>query len=236
MAASEQLPFVFIHGAGGTKAKYRGIETYLEGAPIHIIELPGHGDNEVPYCTTIEQQAAWLQEQLGEEDVILVGHSMGGLVGIELVARTSHVKGLVLNASHYEMPVHPKILAELEAGTFPDMLFTASYGKDASVELIEEERAQLSAVPMDVTHADFAACSAYKGEDTFRSLTVPILALYGTEDRLLPKGAKEKAVVSNERVNAIEIEGASHYIMLEKPEAFAKALLSFRKDILAAVQ
>lgn len=235
MIASEQFPFVFIHGAGGTRAKYRGIETYLEGAPVRIIELPGHGENTAPHCATIEQQAAWMLEQLDEEAVIVVGHSMGGLVGIELAARTSRVKGLVLHASHYEMPVHPKILAELEAGTFPDMLFTASYGKGASVELIEEERAQLSAVPMDVTHADFAACSAYKGEDTFRSLNVPILALYGAEDRLLPKGAKEAAAAANQHVQSVVIEGASHYIMLEQPEAFAKALLSFRNHILATV-
>lgn len=235
MAASGQIPFILIHGAGGTKAKYRGVADYLEGVPVRTIELPGHGDNDAPYCTDIEQQAAWLLEQLGDEEVIIVGHSMGGLVGIELAARNPHVKGLVLNASHYEMPVHPKILGELAAGVFPEMLFAASYGKEAPAELIEEERAQLSAVPMEVTHADFAACSAYKGEEAFRSLTIPVLALYGAEDRLLPKGAREAAAACNERVESVEIEGASHYIMLEKPEEFAKALLAFRKHILAAV-
>lgn len=235
MAASEQLPFVLIHGAGGTKEKYRGVETYLEGAPVRIIELPGHGENETPHCTTIEQQAAWLAEQLGEEEVIIVGHSMGGLVGIELAANNPNIKGLVLNASHYEMPVHPKILGELAEGSFPEMLFSASYGKEAPADLIEEERAQLSAVSMEVTHADFAACSAYKGEDAFRSLTIPILALYGAEDRLLPKGAREAVAACNERIESVVIEQASHYIMLEKPEAFAQALLAFRKQILAAV-
>jgi pimeloyl-ACP methyl ester carboxylesterase len=235
MSVSGQLPFVLIHGAGGTKAKFRSLEEKLEGVSCFVLDLPGHGEQANIRCKSIEEYAEWVNTQLQGQEVIVVGHSMGGLIAIEMAARNPNVKGLVLDASHYEMPVHPNILEELAAGRFPEFLFTASYSKDTSAELVEEERAQLSWVDMSVVHDDFFACNEYKGESAFAGLRVPILAVYGSEDKLLPKGAMEKAAELNPNVQAETIEGAGHYIMLEKPDAFAKVLLEFRKSVLANV-
>jgi pimeloyl-ACP methyl ester carboxylesterase len=234
MSVSGQLPFVLIHGAGGTKAKFRGLEEKLKDASCIVLDLPGHGENaDQSRCKTIEEYAEWANEQIGDQEVIVVGHSMGGMIGIEMAAHNPNVKGLVLNASHYEMPVHPKILEDLAKGTFPEFLFKASYGKEASAELLDEEQKQLSWVDTPVVHDDFYACNEYKGADIFAKLNVPILAVYGSEDKLLPKGAAEKAAEQNGSVRTRTIVGAGHYIMLEKPEEFAKALLEFRESLLA---
>ncbi|ERI05207.1 alpha/beta fold hydrolase [Aneurinibacillus aneurinilyticus] len=235
MNVSGQLPFVLIHGAGGTKAKFRGLEERIGRAHCLTFDLPGHGENAGSRCNTIEEYAEWANEQIAGQDVIVVGHSMGGMVGIEMAARNSDVKGLVLDASHYEMPVHPKILEDLAGGTFPDFLFKASYGKEATPELLEEEQKQLSWVETIVVHDDFRACGEYKGAEIFARLNIPILALYGSEDKLLPKGASEKAKELNDSIQTRTVAGAGHYIMLEKPEEFAQALLEFRESLLAGV-
>ncbi|AMA71405.1 MULTISPECIES: alpha/beta fold hydrolase [Aneurinibacillus] len=235
MSQSGKLPFVLIHGAGGTKAKFRGLVERMDGVSCIALDLPGHGENTNMRCKSIEEYADWVSGQIGGQDVIVVGHSMGGMIGIEMASRNPNVKGLVLDASHYEMPVHPKILEELVAGSFPEFLFKASYGKETPIELWEEEREQLSWVETSIVHDDFFACNQYKGEDTFKQLNIPILAVYGSEDKLLPKGALEKAVAANTNVQTRVIEGAGHYIMLEKIEPFAQALLEFRRFVLAGI-
>lgn len=62
-----------------------------------------------------------------------------------------------------------------------------------------------------------------------------MLALYGAEDKLLPKGASEKVAELNGNVQTKTIPGAGHYIMLEQPDAFAEALDAFRQSLLAKV-
>src|SRR5690554_3718283 len=103
------LVFLFIHGAGGTKNKWRRLHPYIEDLPTRYLDLPGHGDNKDEPCSSIEEYAERLSEQL-EDDVIIVGHSMGGLIGIELAKRSSRVKAIVLASSHYQLPVHPSML------------------------------------------------------------------------------------------------------------------------------
>ncbi|WP_047153807.1 alpha/beta fold hydrolase [Aneurinibacillus tyrosinisolvens] len=232
MSQFGSIPFLFIHGAAGSKDKFRGIEQKLEGIPCLFVDLPGHGENAgEACCASIEEYAQWLNGHIGRQPVIVVGHSMGGMIGMELAAHNPYVKGLVLTASHYELPVHPKLLLQLVEGTFPASFFRASYGKNVNEDLLEEEQRQRNQVSMQVAHNDFSCCNDYKGKASFAALKIPVLALYGSEDRLLPAGALENAKETLPDAQCEVIEGAGHYVMLENPEAFVQALLAFRKSI-----
>ncbi len=222
--------FLFIHGAGGTKNKWRTLSS-LENESS-FIDLPGHGTNKSTQCETIEEYAVELSKEI-TKDCIVVGHSMGGLIAIELVALNRNVKGIVLAASSYSLPVHPNIIASLEEGKFPDFLFRASYAKEANPQLIEEEEQELATSPPDIAKKDFQACDRYKnGEATLRKLEIPILALLGDEDRLIPPDTTEKLQALNDNIEITIIEGAGHYIALEKPELVERELLKFKASVL----
>jgi pimeloyl-ACP methyl ester carboxylesterase len=215
---------LFIHGAGGTKSKWRTIKDYPEISNYEAIDLPGHGDNEFNLITSIQDYAAYVDQSI-QEDTIVVGHSMGGLIALELAARNKCVKGIVLAASFYELPVHPKILDSLANGEFPESLFNASYNRNVSQQLLQEEKEELNLVPIEVTHADFKACSNYKeGNEILANLQIPVYAILGKQDKLLPKEPAELLRKVKSDIRITEIDDSGHYIMLEQPKEFAAAL------------
>lgn len=220
------LKLLFIHGAGGTRSKWRSLKNFSSSV-YEVIDLPAHGDNEFNIISSIQDYAAYIDQSI-QEDTIVVGHSMGGLIAIELAARNKKVKGLVLAASFYELPVHPKILDKLADGEFPESLFHASYSKEVSESFLEEERQELNLVPIEITHADFQACTEYlEGRAVLSSLKIPICAILGSQDKLLPRGAGDLLRNIKPDMHILEIEGSGHYVMLEKQEEFHNALNEF---------
>ena len=107
----KDLKLLFIHGAGGTSSKWRKLKVELDRTDLvySIIDLPGHGKDKRIVPESIEDYARIINEEI-KEDTIIVGHSMGGLIGIEVTVRNNNVKGLVLINSHYDLPVHAKVL------------------------------------------------------------------------------------------------------------------------------
>ncbi|OUM84690.1 MAG: hypothetical protein BAA01_06030 [Bacillus thermozeamaize] len=238
MSGKQREPrFFFIHGAGGTARKWRRTTARLQGIPWQTVDLPGHGearDAAAPDQVSIEWYAEALASRI-EEAVILVGHSMGGLISLELAARTPNVVGVILAASHVRLPVHPKILDQLAQGTFPESLFLASYSKTVDPELLAEERQELAINPPEMTLADFRSCDRYsQGAERLRQLNIPVLAVYGAEDRLLPPGAEAELRSIRPDVQTAAIDGAGHYVMLEQPQAFVEAMLQFRESLFKA--
>lgn len=227
MSNAEQLTLLFIHGAGGTKSKWRSVQERLIHVNAEYIDLPGRGNVGKGPEESIEKYAEWLNRSI-RKDAVLVGHSMGGLIAIELAARNQHAKGLVLVASHYRLPVHPGILAKLSEGTFPESLFYASYSKRVGQDLLAEEKTEISLVPMETTLLDYECCNRYsRGQEMLSRLEIPILVLYGGDDRLLPPTATEEVQAANPRVCTRVIPDSGHYIMLEKPDEFVNALSHF---------
>ncbi|WP_019243918.1 MULTISPECIES: alpha/beta fold hydrolase [Bacillus] len=227
------MKLLFIHGAGGTKNKWRAIGEHLKGVSYDVIDLPGHGDNEYNIITSIQDYAAYIDQSI-MEDTIVIGHSMGGLIALELANRNNQIKGVVLAASFYELPVHPKLLETLANGEYPQSLFHASYHQDAGKELIEEERKELASVPIEIAYADFKACQEYKeGKVSLSKLQIPICAILGDKDKLLPRKSVEMLKELKPDMKIVEISGSGHYVMLESPDSFIKELLHFMKDIKA---
>lgn len=90
--------FVFLHGLGDGADVWRPVIKAWPGAPITAIavDFPGHGGTD--FCSekdyTVPKFAHWLAEVLSRNGVrnpVLVGHSMGGRVALE-VASTGAVQ------------------------------------------------------------------------------------------------------------------------------------------------
>jgi pimeloyl-ACP methyl ester carboxylesterase len=93
---------VLVHGL----ACHRGflpdqLEHFAAGHRVVNVDLRGHGDSDAPQQTyemaLLASDVGWICDQLGLEQPVLVGHSLGGLVALELAAaRGARVGGVVL--------------------------------------------------------------------------------------------------------------------------------------------
>jgi pimeloyl-ACP methyl ester carboxylesterase len=93
---------IFLHGWGGNRRSLFDIGALFQCTHrIHMLDLPGFGDAPPPPHGWGSIQYADLVQQYMlrrcSDQVILVGHSFGGRVGVRLAAkRPSQVKGLVI--------------------------------------------------------------------------------------------------------------------------------------------
>lgn len=228
---SHKINYVFIHGAGGTESKWREMKPYFADEKARYINLPGREDKGHLAAQTIEEYAKEVSKEI-TENTVLVGHSMGGLVGLEVAKVNPVIKGLVLVASSYELLVHPSILDSFAQGEFPEFLFKASYTKEISNELIEEEKAEKTKIPSEITHQDFIACNTYKsGAETLSKINIPVLAVFGSEDKLIDKNTEEKLKEVNAKVHISKLTGEKHYLILESPQKVSEIIKSFTEKI-----
>src|SRR5436305_11416763 len=108
---------VFIHGWTCDLTFWRGQAPSYQKHRSLLIDLPGHGQSDKPDVPYTEERFARAVEAVmrdaGVERAVLVGHSMGGAVGLTFVRLfPAKTKALVLVDAF--VPLYPKDAAERE--------------------------------------------------------------------------------------------------------------------------
>jgi pimeloyl-ACP methyl ester carboxylesterase len=102
---------VLLHGLGGTAEVWRGVEALLPDAwpgGWVAVDLPGHGRSDPASSYSFDAQAELVGELLDEllaerwdgvppagRDMVLMGHSMGGMVALALAAGRPEVRRVI---------------------------------------------------------------------------------------------------------------------------------------------
>jgi pimeloyl-ACP methyl ester carboxylesterase len=205
-------PIVFLHGLSASSRWWRAVLPLLDGRRARLLDLPRFGRRFRPDGAT-----GWLAAQIEDEaPVVLVGHSMGGLVCARLAAeRPELVHALVLIAP---------------AGA-PELRSLASYAQGLARTFLSARPGLLRTIAEDALRtgpeallhgALFATSAGFTGE-----VTAPTLLIWGARDRLMPVELADdwQRAIPGARVEVIE--DAAHVPMVETPSAFAEHLLNF---------
>lgn len=226
---------VFVHGLGTSSSTWLKIFPNIRRTfRILALDLPGFGFSTVKnpsgYCGLPDHIRA-LEDflgALGEDPIILVGHSLGGWIG-----------------AHYAIR-HPLRIGELilvdAAGVYYSGvenlkdLFTLHSVKDTRrlldnlwhqypwyfkpfTRLIYREltRRHINEIVASTDNSNFL------GEE-LSSLTMPVSIVWGKEDRAIPAGSVDvfKKFIPN--ANTFMIEHCGHVPQLERPDEFASIL------------
>ncbi|MFQ5873959.1 MAG: alpha/beta fold hydrolase [Dehalococcoidia bacterium] len=228
------MKLIFIHGSGGTGADFHYQTRYFQDS--EAVTLPGHPDGKA--CKTLQGYVEWLRGYIhGKEykDVVLAGHSMGG--GIVLLygfLYPEELKGLISIGSGARLRVHPKYLAEHHDGitnreAWDKLHRQQTYASDPAVH--EKLLEQTLKVGPAVTYSDFMACDHFDLLDRVGEIKLPTLALCGTKDEMTPPLYSRYLGEHMPNAQTVIIDGASHSVMLERPQETNSAIEEFLKGL-----
>ena len=233
-------PLVLSHGAQGAWSHWiANIDELAKSRTVIAVDLPGHGDSAMPEAETHEAISQALSEGLrriaGERAVDLAGFSFGGVAFAHLAAlHPERVRRLVvvgcggLGTSLGHVDVRPAKGLEGEARKAVlkgNLLGLMLHHPDSADELAQWLLVQ------NARNTRMVGAPNLVLPDKL-SLVLPkvqarVDAIWGEFDRPHPTPALQEAVIrrSHPECDFRVIEGAGHWVMYEKPQAFNAALL-----------
>lgn len=235
-------PVVLLHGLGSRREDWLATARLL--APRHrvtLVDLPGHGLADMPEPFSLDRATTALDRslaQLPDGPVVLVGHSLGGLIAAsEAIARPERVRGLVLveTALRPQLPeaLRAEWLGRLER-EYQNVLRAAylGFGRDsAQGEALYRRVAVLDPrmVQRWIRLAWTADLSGRAG-----SLEVPVLVVLAdrswARDEPWPEVAEALGLAGVPRLEAQRIGDCGHFVMLDHPDRLAALIARFAAD------
>ncbi len=241
---------VFIHGALHDHSAWTLLSRWCahHGRSVLAVDLPGHGGSEGPPLPDVQSMADWvmaLLQEAGVQHAVLVGHSMGSLIALEVAARAPQlVKALVMMATAYPMKVSDTLLdtALREPLRAIDMVNAWSHSTHAAkpsfpgpgTSLHGSNRALMRRMQagaltdsvnsnVNLFHHEFSACNAYGGgEAAAAKVRCPVTFVLGSSDQMTPPKASGDLGAAL-KANVMTVE-SGHNMMAEAPDAVLAAL------------
>jgi pimeloyl-ACP methyl ester carboxylesterase len=246
-----ETALVLLHGVGGGKSFWAPQLDALGRADARIVawDMPGYGDSATvaPYTMgALARALGRLLDELAAERVVLVGHSMGGMVALEAMALfPERIAGLVLSATSpafgkangaWQQAFLRQRLEPLDQGrSMADIapaLVRGMVAPQADSAAVQRAVEVMSAVPAATYRAALHALVSFDRRALLPSIAVPTLALAGEADSVAPPAVLEKIAGKIPGARYHCVPRAGHLLSLEQPEAFNQAVLRFVRTAL----
>ena len=235
-------PLLFLHGVGGGHHAWERQLPWFGGLgyPSHAWDQPGYGHSPSVDPYDLEQITAALArliESLGDEPVVLIGHSMGGLIAQEAYVRyPKRIRALALcftspafagGSSDFTQQfiaarIGPldqgKSMAEIAAQLIPTM--------GSNSRLAEQI---MASVPPETYRKAVQLLTTFDRRKELADIKVPTLLVAGSDDKTAPPAMMERMAQKIPGSEYVLLEGCGHLGPMDQPDAFNAALLAFLK-------
>ena len=247
---------VLLHGQGASWQWWLRVMPKMAGhGRVIAVDLPGFGQSEPiaadddvfpEHIATI----VGLLDHLGLAKATIVGHSMGGLVSLQLACdHPGKVSGLLLtNAGGanispgrlrwilavlrlfnaiFSIPWVPRVVARTR--WLRAILFAAGVNDRRTLsEQLAVEILPCMAAPGFMQSLEAAAAAVNHVRP--QALTCPCLVVWGTKDRILPLSTSHSLVSKIPDARLVLLESVGHCPMIEAPDQFSQLLADFARD------
>ena len=207
-----------------------------QGYNVLSVDIPGHGNSEGPSLKSIEEISDWIKALITKADIkkiIIIGHSQGGLVGIDFASRYPELTDkIVLVSASYKMPVNQDLIDLAEAGDEKSILLMMKWGYEGSKAFIGGNPVKKiinSARDIrEILAVDLKACNNYKdGENAIKKINCPTLCIFGDLDKMVPVKAGLKMTEQIKDSETKIISDCGHMIIFEKAFEMRKLVKEF---------
>jgi pimeloyl-ACP methyl ester carboxylesterase len=237
---------LMLHGIGGGHLAFAPQVETLASAGYRAVawDMPGYGHSAPiePYTFKgLAQSCVQLIESIKCDTVILVGHSMGGMVAQEVVARRPDlVTRLVLSGTspsfgkpdgEWQREFITQRTAPLDAGKsmaeLAEALVPQMVGPGSLPEGVRLATHCMGLVPAATYRRALECIVTFDRRGNLPNIHVPTLVIAGEHDRNAPPQVMKKMAASILGSTYIEMKGIGHLQNLEAPEEFDGLLLNF---------
>lgn len=229
------LNIILIHGAGGNHLVWPAALRRLPDANVYAIDLSGHGRSRGNGYAQIEAYATEIVQfikHLDLDNVILIGHSMGGAIAQTLALHhLPELAGLVLIGTGAKLRVSPTILDQI-IPNFEQAVTTVNqfaWTTNTPPEMVSRGRDLLSETAPAIMHNDFTACDRFDIRPQLNQINIPTLVIAATDDSLTPPKNGRFLADHIPEAQFVLLDGVGHMMMIEKPGETAEAIEAFLK-------
>ena len=219
---------LFIAGAGMDHRFVRALK--LPDAEYNkplVIDLPGHGKSTGSSSNNIQSYSQFLidaLEQFNLKSLTLCGHSMGGLIALDMLTNQGYsAKSLLLLNSIYPTRVSDALIAKAKAGNTYAADFIIKYGLHKKLigmrNIFPQEKALIM---LD----DLEACNNYQlNLANLANLELPISIILGSKDKLVDLTAVDNFATQVLSKTYI-IDEVGHFPFFEDPDELRNLIIS----------
>lgn len=234
-------PLILVHGAGGTSAYwFNQLSELSRKLEVVAIDLPGHGKSArfkaKPTIELYAEHVSNFMNQLNLADVVILGHSMGGLVVQQIALDHPKIlKKLIIVDSSAKFAVRHSLANSLRGGAdfnpieFVSMFFSPkTLEKQDILSLMQQMTQGMSADSFDpsVLADDFELTGKMDLRRRLKDIAIPTLIVHGADD-IVPLTSAQY-LHENIKGSLLEIvPEAGHLVMIEKPGEFNEIILRF---------
>jgi 3-oxoadipate enol-lactonase len=237
---------LMLHGIGGGHLSFAPQVETLASSGYRAVawDMPGYGRSTPiePYnFKGLAQSCIALIEALNCGDVVLVGHSMGGMVAQEVMARRPElVSKLVLCGTspsfgkadgEWQREFIAQRTAPLDSGKsmaeLAEVLVPQIVGPGSLPEGVRLATHCMSLVPASTYRRALEALVTFDRRANLPRIQVPTLVVAGERDPNAPPSVMKRMADAIPRSTYLEMRGIGHLQNLEAPEEFDGMLLNF---------
>lgn len=237
-------PLILIHGYPLDHTMWKPVVSILgEKTKVIVPDLPGFGDNPValaePSIDAMAEDVAKLFEFHNIRRAVVAGMSLGGYVALAFAQRhPERLAGLALISSqagadsNEAKEARRNLIAKVRReGVQPAVealqpkLFSSGKESNPTFSRYLTDGASKAGVE-GICWALEAMAQRPDRTSLLKTLSVPVLILHGTDDKIIPAERARQLAQTVPQENFVELPGVGHASPLESPQAVADALLA----------
>lgn len=233
-----------VHGIGSRKVTWDGLIPHL--APHFACvtyDLRGHGDSPVPAppysLNDLVDDLEALRKDLGHEQIHVIGHSLGGMIGPAYARVHPHrvrSLGLLSTAAGRNAEDRAKLLALIsrmeQEGIAPvldtllDRWYTDNFMRNRP-DAVENRKQQVIGTPTDVFLSVFHIYATTEMGAWLHEIEQPCLVLTGELDGGCNPDLNRFIAAELPDSELVILDGLKHSILIEAPDRVAEPLKEF---------